>query len=186
MGGRGASAAAVVALGDGKIVTAGGGDMLIARQNPNGSLDSSFATAGKFAERSGGNARLTDVALQSNGKTVFGGWVSNSRSALVMRTSLDGMLAPAFGSNGLVFIPGWGTEVKIAVQSDDKIVLLGPNVDRSAFLVARVNADGQAGHRLRKSRNNLGSLWQCGCLGVGCENPGRCFPPEKLADVLSG
>lgn len=145
--GEGGSAEAVLEQDDGKIVTAGGGELFCARQNPNGSLDTSFATSGRLAQYTGRNVSLADMARQSDGRIVCGGYIRSSGSAMVVRVGSDGVLDPAFGTAGYARIPGWGAgrgrpAVRIAVQSDDKIVLVGP-YDSLSFLVARVDASGQ-------------------------------------------
>ncbi|MGV3659989.1 MAG: hypothetical protein ACO1TE_07385 [Prosthecobacter sp.] len=83
------------------------------------------------------------MGQQSNGKTVFVGHMQSADGAMVMRSGLDGMLDATFGSNGYVGIPNWNRLIGMAVQGDDKIVLVGSDPDRSVFLVARVNANGQ-------------------------------------------
>jgi uncharacterized delta-60 repeat protein len=73
------TAYAVAIQSNGKIVAAGGnngsiGDFVLARFTPNGSLDSSFGTAGKVITDFSGNGDLAyAMAIQGNGKIVAAG-----------------------------------------------------------------------------------------------------------------
>ena len=71
--GRGSGATAVALQGDGKIVAVGRrrrGDFVVARYNPDGSLDPSFSGDGKLTTDFEGADGATDVALQGDGKIV--------------------------------------------------------------------------------------------------------------------
>ena len=66
------SARALALQADGKIVAVGGGsgDFLLARYNPNGSLDTSFSGDGRQTTNFGGGGEANGVALQADGKIV--------------------------------------------------------------------------------------------------------------------
>ena len=73
--GGGDGAGGVALRGNGKIVavggtSTGGGDFVLARYNPNGSLDASFSSDGKQRTNFGGSDGANGVALQGDGKIV--------------------------------------------------------------------------------------------------------------------
>ena len=134
---------------DGKIVAVGSAagdvDFAVARYNTDGSLDTSFASGGKYTTYSlnsptyyfsGGSA--TGVALQADGKIVVVGYIYNSPQHLssnqydfvVMRFNTSGTLDSSFGSGGVKVVavgPGYDFDYAraVAIQSDGKIVIAG-------------------------------------------------------------
>ncbi|HEY7098680.1 MAG TPA: delta-60 repeat domain-containing protein [Terriglobales bacterium] len=151
---------------DGKIVAAGyrffglssqGADMLVARYNPDGTLDSSFGSGGRVTTDFG----LTDIArglvIQPDGKIVVAGQSYDLFSVFgeyaLARYNSDGSLDSTFGNGGMVtsFLGGQGCAANaLALQTDGKIVvageitidfIFGENGDLD-FAVARYNPDG--------------------------------------------
>ena len=152
---------------DGKSIVAGYTNngtqdlLLVARYNPNGTLDSSFGTGGKtttdFSQSIPGgaillNAQGTAVALQTDGKIVVAGTVRPdlprfSRTALV-RYNTDGSLDSSFGTAGKVFVELTGSRfdtlyqaTALQVQPDGKILVAGQNEVNEGRL-ARFTSDG--------------------------------------------
>ncbi len=138
----GARAAAVQP--DGKIVVVGSTSenvgkpvsrSAIARYNPDGTLDSSFATGGKVFHRYAIISFYTSVALQPDGKILAAGGISqNGRyyNSFVVRYNTDGTLDASFGNAGLAIIAGedvisygFGS---VLLQSDGKIVAVNASV----------------------------------------------------------
>jgi uncharacterized delta-60 repeat protein len=154
---------------DGKIVAAGEADMgagagglnfALARYNPDGSLDSSFAGDGTItpAIAPGDNSDSdTALVLQSDGKIVAAGWANRGAGAggrdfAVARFQPDGSADPTFGDGGTVFTSiaaGDGLDAiqGADLQSDGKIVVGGvadmgvANGGRN-FAVARYDVNG--------------------------------------------
>ncbi|HYI02635.1 hypothetical protein [Hyalangium sp.] len=137
--------------GETRIIAAGGdGDFILARYTANGTLDSSFGTAGKIVGLFGsptGSAR--SAALTSDGKLVVAG-ASNNDFSLV-RLSADGALDTGFGTAGKVVTPVSTTDnfdeaTALALQSDGKLVVAGwVNAGSSSsadFAVLRYEATG--------------------------------------------
>lgn len=133
---------------DGKIVVAGTtfapfagtGGFFVARYNPDGTLDTAFASGGILASTIGsGGASVKALAFQADGKILLAGRTNNG-AVLVFRLNTDGTFDPGFGSAGAVTharLSNTGTSHDaIAVQSDGKIVVGADNV------VLRYNADG--------------------------------------------
>ena len=143
---------------DGKTVLAGVGsnglnfDIIIARLNADGTLDTGFGMGGLLTRTVGnGNDQAYGVAVQNDGKIVIGGYYQTPTSAdtVVLRFMADGSPGPDFGVNG-VAIHSFSSDVDealaMSLAPDGRIVLAGcirtgaPN----DFLVARLMPDGSA------------------------------------------
>lgn len=148
---------AMVLLNDGKILLAGNNytDFLAARFNVDGSLDMSFGTNGWTAIGfDSSDSQVKDVALQSDGKILLGGYSYNNstgvNSMATARINADGSIDPTFGTAGKVTINSGNDEdyaVAIAVQTDGKIVMggytyVGNNPFRYDLVAVRLNPDG--------------------------------------------
>ena len=146
---------------DGKIVTCGRAlidgdfDFAVARYNPDGSLDTSFAGDGKGSVGFGGDEACFDLALQEDGKVVLVGgnigFAFIDSDLEVARLKSDGTPDTSFDGDGNLSTGFGGTfEVarSVAIQSDGKIVVAGddaPNINNPAgthALVARYWPDG--------------------------------------------
>ncbi|MBK8092785.1 MAG: choice-of-anchor D domain-containing protein [Verrucomicrobiaceae bacterium] len=141
---------------DQKIIAAGyiyqgnNDDVTAARFLPDGTLDTSYGTAGKTLTRVGISAeRAYGVAVQPDGKIVFGGYasISSSDDFMVMRQNADGTPDTSFGNNGSATTTiGTGTEQgrALLLQGDGRIVLAGysSNGSNDDYALARYNADG--------------------------------------------
>ncbi len=122
---------------------------VIVRYNPNGSIDSTFGMSGKVIFQSVFPAEL---ALQSNGKIILGGYngVSPNSDFYVARLNSDGSLDAAFNGTGAITLDLRGTDDRassVKIQADGKIVVGGDSA-RSAsesardYAIVRFNADG--------------------------------------------
>jgi uncharacterized delta-60 repeat protein len=142
------NALGVVLQPDGKIVLVGylpifrnGSDFLLARFNPNGSIDTSFGSGGRVqtsftSGRNSGDQALA-AALQPDGKIVATGFVTGI-SAVLIRYHPDGSIDTSFGLNGSVLTPNFGAVTsRILIQPDGKIVVGG-----GGFVLGRYNANG--------------------------------------------
>jgi uncharacterized delta-60 repeat protein len=127
-------------------------EFAVARFNINGSLDTSFSGDGKVTTGfSVGDDVGSGIAVQSDGKIVVVG-TSNNGSGIsefaVARFNINGSLDTSFSGDGKVttsFSAGDDLGSGIAVQSDDKIVVVGTSDDGSGtseFAVARFNING--------------------------------------------
>src|SRR6266545_4634450 len=126
----------VAVLNDGKIVVAGFADMgpdagqrnfMLARYNPDGSLDGTFGSGGIVITRiaPGDN---NDVAT-TNGLTII------DSDFAVARYNVDGTLDSSFGSGGIVetnTAAGTGSDeiYEIELQSDAKLIASGNAIGR--------------------------------------------------------
>jgi len=157
--GDSASAAAVVIQTDGKIVVGGtiiitGShfDIALARYNADGSLDTSFDNDGIVATLIGYSSGTLSVALQTDGKIVIAGRISNGTNDDfgIARCKIDGSLDNSFGTDGIVTTP-IGTESdyarSLAIQADGKIVAAGrsDNGTYEDFAVVRYNNTNTSG-----------------------------------------
>ena len=146
---------------DGKIVVAGyvnsNGDFYdfaLTRYNSNGTLDTSFAVAGKLKTDIGipdsferGNDTATSMALQADGKIVVAGYTLlygyNRVEFALVRYTTDGVLDSSFDGDGKLTTPFNGSDyaTSVVVQADGQIVVAGyaAFVD---FALVRYNRDG--------------------------------------------
>lgn len=135
---------------DGKIVAAGEttNTFTLARYNSNGSLDSTFGSAGKVDSYGIG---AYSVAIQPDGKIVAAGDYYSEPDwwyySVIRRFNSNGELDKAFGSGGEVYLYLEAHALSVALQGDGKIVAAGYNYNYEAnydmdFAVVRVNVDG--------------------------------------------
>ena len=107
-------AEAVAVQPDGKIVVAGlaakivgtSSDFVLARYNPDGTLDQSFGSHGIVTKDFGGEDAAVAVAIASNGKIVVAGPASDHIA--LARYTTNGNPDLTFGSNGTTVSPGNG------------------------------------------------------------------------------
>jgi len=154
-----ASADAVVAQPDGKIVAAGyaldGGVVKLAlmRRLGNGTPDTEFGNPSGTVLTSigdGGEAIANGLAILPDGTLLVAGSVRDGgvTKLLLARFTSGGAPDGGFGSGGFVLFPvGDGDDVAaaaLALQPDGKIVVTGHATDSGGtnLLVARFNADG--------------------------------------------
>lgn len=167
----GAGIAAMALTNDEKIVAAGwqnrsyygrsDDSIAIAKYNSNGTLDISFNQTGKISinpprpDFQTYGSWATSIVIQNDGKIIVGaefksnqghgGW-RNSDIAL-LRFKTNGSPDPSFDVDGIKKIDGLDVNsscVKIALQSDDKIVIAGNTTSfiTPRFVMVRINKDG--------------------------------------------
>jgi uncharacterized delta-60 repeat protein len=152
---------------DGKIVMVGSrvvastySTFVVARYNPDGSLDTTFGNNGWNSVTFGaGYEFAASVAIQADGKIVVGGTIRNIvnnvqfRDFAIVRFNSDGLIDTTFDSDGKVIV-SYDDLITVnyheyfdvlKVGSDGKIVVAGHAIfggigDR--FIFARLNADG--------------------------------------------
>ena len=151
---------------DGKIVTVGirfvgssavTGDFLVARYNPDGTIDKTFGQGGRVITDFGMTESASAVAIQPDGKIVvaggtYPGFPFQGFYALA-RYNSNGALDTSFGNNGLV-ITTFNSEgafaSALALQPDGKILAAGTKYinftsddsSNTDFGIARYNSDG--------------------------------------------
>jgi uncharacterized delta-60 repeat protein len=145
------TASSVVIQPDGAIVvggeSGGGGSILtfltraqfvLARLNPNGTLDTTFGNGGTVQTKIGTGAVAAQLALQSDGKIVAAGiGLAGVLSAIgVARYNTDGSLDSTFGSGGTVatnFDGEFDSGSSVAIQQNGQIVVAGMSTPTSAI-----------------------------------------------------
>jgi uncharacterized delta-60 repeat protein len=157
--GEDAGARGVAIQADGKIVAVGErlspNDFVLARFNPNGSLDPTFSDDGLQTTNFGGEGSdaAREVAIQADGKIVAvgsaRGFFPIGRDFGLARYNPDGSLDPTFSDDGLQttdFLFDAGDDANdVAIQADGKIVAVGVargGATGNDFGLARYNADG--------------------------------------------
>lgn len=150
--------AAIIRQADGKLLVAGasnagrGYDFDFVRFNADGSVDTSFGTAGRLLVDFGGNDDQANAMVQqSDGAIVATGFARDSNgfsSVAVVRLSAAGVLDTSFGSGGKVTIPfgtSQSTAAGVAQQSDGKLVIVGAVAESTTSTDAallRLNTNG--------------------------------------------
>lgn len=142
---------------DGKFVVAGTNSgfnlFLVARYNPDGSIDTSFGTNGKVTTTFSPNtqsSQVNSIVQQPDGKIIALGREQtgsnfNGQIAIV-RYNLDGGLDTSFGTNGKVLRPAGDFDATIILQNDGKFVVSGTSpAERSPNtnpILDRFNSNG--------------------------------------------
>ena len=157
-------ALAVAIQSDNKIVAAGtkndgnfGGDFILIRYNPNGSLDDTFD-----GDTLNGNGivitnatidydKVHAVAIQTDGKIVAAG--QGAGSIILIRYNSNGTLDTTFGNVGrgsvTTKIGSWAYPKAMVIQADGKIVVAGSanttanSLFESALILVRYLSDGK-------------------------------------------
>ena len=146
--------------GDGKIVVAGAarggglpsGNFLVARYNPDGTLDQAFGSGGKVITDFGSLAEAHGVAIDAGGKIVaVGGMFSVSpaggfwgKAFVAARYNQDGTIDTSFGGGKV--LTDFGTDSyanDVTVQRDGKVLTVGwVGAGNSPGTIVRHNPDG--------------------------------------------
>jgi len=142
--------------GDGKIVVVGSAfngsndDIVVARYNVSGSIDSSFDFTGvKIIDMNFGHDFARAVKIQTDGKIVIAGEAYNGtdNDFVVIRLNSNGSFDNSFDTDGIVttdFNTNFDNAFDLALQTDGKIVVAGAAYVDSIynFGVARYNTNG--------------------------------------------
>lgn len=167
-----ADARAVAIQPDGKIVVGGSaaGQFVLARFNPDGTLDGTFGSGG-IARPAFGHAYT--VTLQGDGKIVEAGQDLSGFELEVARVNADGSPDGSFGSAGTATMNFLPTAVYVAalavqVQTNGKLLAAGTaSGNNTFFALARFNPDGN----LDTGFGNNGSVLTTfqGTIGQGAD-----------------
>jgi uncharacterized delta-60 repeat protein len=190
---------------DGKMIVVGGArntgngteDFGAVRFNADGTLDTGFASSGKYAlEITSGQAdRATCVGLQSNGKIIIAGYtriVSGNDDFACIRLTSAGVLDTTFGTSGITKVDfGFAKGDRcfaMVVQPDDSIVMTGfttpsagSDLDNG---VVRLTASGAldssfaTGGKLAYSIGNSQDNPSC----IGLQSDGKIIVASQTAD----
>jgi uncharacterized delta-60 repeat protein len=154
-GGRFGGAVAVQPGGDILVATLSSSSgeprqFLVARYDPDGTLDASFSKVGILATGvSGTFATSRSLAVQADGKFLLAGYIGSKRGDdfTISRYEWDGTIDTSFGASGKVVTDiahGNDRATSVVIQSDGKILVAGDVEigDNTHFGVARYNEDG--------------------------------------------
>jgi uncharacterized delta-60 repeat protein len=152
---------AITLQSDGKIIAVGDSssaatfvDFALTRYLADGSLDTTFGTAGKVETDFGGKNldQARSIVLQTDGKIVAGGTTVSKNGGVqqfgIARYNSNGVSDSSFGRRGLAtvnFGSAGQTAHSILLQPDGKLVAVGFSDNESAdsdFLMARINSNG--------------------------------------------
>ncbi len=137
---------------DNKIVatgftTIGVNQVIVARYNPDGSNDTSFATVGLFIQPIGSNAFGSALARQQDDKLIVfaNGGAPANQDIVLIRLNIDGSPDVTFGTNGFM-VDSFGSTQQVVdglLQQDGKIVATGlTDVAGNKIFIARYNTNG--------------------------------------------
>lgn len=101
-------------------------DLVVARFNSNGSLDTTFGGSGIVITNFGANEFGKDVDLQADGKILVVGASSNNQ--MIVRYNSNGLLDNTFGSGGKLIggiNDGSTSTAQVEIQTDGKILVAG-------------------------------------------------------------
>ena len=148
--GGGEVALALALQSDGKIIAAGAMNhnaFVLARYNPDGSLDTTFDGDGKVLTDLPGGEVINAVVVQNDGKIVVAGRAfASTEDFALARYNTDGSLDSSFDADGIVLtdIAGDIDDGRaIALQTDGKILVTGYAENNTQdIVVVRYNSDG--------------------------------------------
>lgn len=147
-------ATSILVQPNGKIVLSGysdrgtDSDIILVRNNADGSLDTSFDSDGIVTIELGNSADIINkIAIQPDGKIVAAGYSFGGtfQQPTIARYNSNGSLDTSFGNQGSVIAPSQpgGQIYDVAIQTDGKIVasvsVYGENI---AYTVLRYNSNG--------------------------------------------
>jgi len=159
-------ASAVAIQADGKLVVVGqtyqnndfsAEDFVVARYNPDGTLDRTFGSRGRVKTDFPGLAAVpSSVVIQPDGKIVVAGGAfplfTFAGDFKIVRYNRNGSLDTSFGNRGIVttIFPAGSYAFDVALQADGKIVAAGTHfvdfnpgdMSDTDFALARYNPDG--------------------------------------------
>ncbi len=141
---------------DGKIVIAGHStgsqdSISVIRINTNGTLDTTFATNGKYNAIFGSSMNeVNAVAIQPDGKIVLAGRVSggiyNSIETLTIRLQTNGVLDTTFNENGYAAIDfnlnAQDSVGDVVILPNGEIIIMGSSNLNSDFALLKLNSNG--------------------------------------------
>jgi len=139
------SAGAVLVAPDRNILVAGNTSgsalMTVSRLRPDGSLDTTFGSAGTATVDFGSLADILGGAvLQPDGKIVLAGYTQASEDVAVARLDANGALDATFGTGGKATVE-FGTATfgnAVALAPNGRIVVAGQKTGADDFAVARL------------------------------------------------
>ncbi|HEU5064712.1 MAG TPA: PASTA domain-containing protein [Gaiellaceae bacterium] len=174
---------------DGKLVVGGAGStgsqqgFALARYNQNGSLDTTFGSAGKVTTAIGSNDGAKAVALQPDGKLVAAGYARAGSADVfaLARYGANGSLDTTFGSAGkaTAAIGSDDDASALALQPDGKLVVAGGtwNGSKEQFALVRY-----LGNTLTVTKTGSGSgTVTSNASGINCGS--TCSAPFPAAPV---
>jgi uncharacterized delta-60 repeat protein len=189
----------------GRIIVAGGAinpsnddDFVLARYNPDGTLDDSFGGDGKVITDFGHAETALGVAIDSQDRVVAVGESWNERSsdrtdAVVARYETDGSLDDSFAGDGKVrtTLGSQNGATAVAIDSQDRVVAAGWSWPGSAghFAIVRYDTDGSldpsfGSGGVVRAFFGLSSVWDSSAQAVAIDSQGRIVASGERQDSL--
>ena len=123
-------------------------DFMATRYNADGTPDTTFGTGGTIITDLGGWDFGQAIALQADNRIIVVGTsiTGNSRNIALVRYNADGTPDTTFGTGGTIItdLGGWDFGQAIALQADNRIIVVGTSITGNSRNIAlvRYNADG--------------------------------------------
>jgi len=136
----------------GEKVTYGVNNLVVWRYNPDGTIDTTFASGGIINDNISGYSVGYDVLLDSNNKIVVVG--GSSSGLTVWRYNQDGSPDISFNGSGISSCCVNAAGRSVAFDSYGRIVVAGEDANANKMIIARFNPDGT----LDSSFNSTGSF----------------------------
>lgn len=168
----------VLQQGDGKLIVIGmnGGNYAVARLNLDATSDNSFDGDGIRYFDFGGFEYGWTGAIQNDGKILVLGAPEWGPSFHLLRLNADGSNDNTFDGDGIVSrnvgISGVGN-LRIAIQSDGKILVSYTASSTNTVSVTRINTDGSTDTGFGTNGIASHSLYSGRCFGLGVQSDGK-------------
>lgn len=168
----------VLQQGDGKLIVIGmnGGNYAVARLNLDATSDNSFDGDGIRYFDFGGFEYGWTGAIQNDGKILVLGAPEWGPSFHLLRLNADGSNDNTFDGDGIVSrnvgISGVGN-LRIAIQSDGKILVSYTASSNNTVSVTRINTDGSTDTGFGTNGIASHSLYSGRCFGLGVQSDGK-------------
>ena len=132
------------------IIDCGNSDFVLARYNPNGTLDTTFGNGGAtLMDLDGKDDVLNSVSIQQDGKIVAAGYTFNGsrNDFVILRINTSGSIDTTFGDQGLHILDiGNGNNAfeDIFILSDDSIIAVGHTSNENDLdgLIVKYDSNG--------------------------------------------
>jgi uncharacterized delta-60 repeat protein len=174
---------------DGKIVASVNAvpNLLVARFNTNGQLDTSFGTGGKASLGISDRYAPCGLALQPDGKIVVAAYMpGGNQTMLVARFTSSGTLDSTFGTGGIVIPSGIRNAKRMRLQPDGKILVCGNSYGDTGlpFLTLwRLTSTGQPDTSFNKTGTFQANFADAGYGGAGY---GSALAVQEDGKILAG
>ncbi len=153
-------------------------NLVAARYNSNGAIDTTFATSGVFTSLANSTSAVANaVTVDSSSRIIIVG--GNANAVVVIRLTTTGVLDSTFGTGGIVTLtPGGnvGEASSVIIDANGKILICGAS--NSQMLIARFNTNGTIDTTFNTTGYNL--------VTVNGNDTGNSITIDQNAKIVIG